>query len=863
MPDDVGTALDPTPPPDFVVVQQDGEQARRHPGMPLKPVGAWATTAIYDPERASKSRAEDFVVDAPTYARRFGVLARDVEATFPGYAPDDPIVTKAGVSIPGMPGQFVATQVEGVFMAYVPESHRFKPIRIKSKAELHQFNESEYGRQKRLVESGGFGIDPFGDDPMGGGSQDSTRLLDTEFVPLMSGPFFKQLYIHDYLMMHSRAFEMVNHNALAAAAVKIMQRFTVGRGINYDIKDDACKQVFDEFWQRNNMRDIFRQMARDLPWQGELMLRFYEHARGKTGVRILDPSTCWEIVTDPEDFAQVYYYHFQWPCVHGTTKIACLDGTNPTIAELAARQATDGKSVWVYSYDHTQQRIVPGEASKIWKAGRKRCVEVELDNGEKIIASFDHPFMRRNGTYCKAEQLAVGESLMPLYRRTGYEEVWQPDADDGRWQATHKLVGDVIHGPKPSGTLIHHANDVRTNNHPDNVQYVKHGEHSRLHHALRRKNAAYDPNRVTMHQTMSRAAKRNWAAGTYDFLKQPRTGETKWRQRIAAGVKRSWQDPEKRIRRLIPLVKAVKASWQDPVKRRCRIDAIRVANQRRNHTVVAVRPVGMHTVYDMQVDKHHNFALTAGVFTHNTPYQIWTSGQIPVARYIIQEVPPTNILHVKINVSSQEKRGRSDFLPAMPWLKRFNDFYNGQTVKAVLEANLVFKIKIKGDQADVQNFLTNAALTELPPPGGTWVENEAVDLQPISAQLSAGRGSQGIGQQIAAIVAASLNLPNEYFNIEAGTGAARATALVRTDPAVKTIEDRQQVLKEVGEGIYDRVIADAILAKRLDRSKARRDPELQFGQGGDYGPNDDDSGRDDLDRTGRPTQRASLSRTRG
>ncbi len=34
--------------------------------------------------------------------------------------------------------------------------------------------------------------------------------------------------------------------------------------------------------------------------------------------RVLDASTCWEIVTDPEDIEQVYYYHFQWPCVGPT-----------------------------------------------------------------------------------------------------------------------------------------------------------------------------------------------------------------------------------------------------------------------------------------------------------------------------------------------------------------------------------------------------------------------------------------------------------------------------------------------------------------------------------------------------------------
>ncbi len=412
------------------------------------------------------------------------------------------------------------------------EVERWKPVHVKSFKEAKAYNDSVFGKSKRMMEAG-FGFDIGANAAPQTGFPDPTQLIDREYIPMMWGPFYKQLYIYDYLVMHARAFEMSNHNALAAAAIKMMTRFTLGRGISFNIKHKGARSVWNEFWERNQMKKALRQMARDLTWQGELLLRYYDQGNGTTTLKVIDPSSCWEIVTDPEDLDKVYYYHFQWP----------------------------------------------------------------------------------------------------------------------------------------------------------------------------------------------------------------------------------------------------------------------------------------------------------------TPYQIWVSGQIPVTKYVIAQIPPTNIQHLKINVSAQERRGRSDLLPAMPWLKRFNDFYNGQTIKSILEANLVYKIKVKGDQSDVDAISQDPKLTILPPPGGVWVENEAMELTSTTAILtSGGRSAMDIGQQIAAIVATSLNLPAEYFNI-AGGGGARATALVRTDPAVKTIEDRQQLLRETVEEMYDRVIQAAISAKRLDISAAREDPEAKPDEEFEYNTN--------------------------
>ncbi len=478
------------------------------PKLP-KPAGRWAVKIQYDPDDGFRQR--DFEVPTEEYVKRY----------------------QAREAIRPERGEPVNPGFYGVVMDPVYERRRFsrwKPVALNSLAEARTYFTIGSGRRKRFIEQ--FGIDSFGinDPDFTTPGLSPTRLIDAgEFVPLLAGPFYKQLYIYDYLLMHARAFQLVNHNALAAAAVKIMTRFTLGRGLSFHIKDDEARRVWEEFWERNRVRDKARVMAWDLAWQGELLVRYYEPPgrRGYLSMRPLDASTCWEVVTDPEDVDEVYYYHFQWP----------------------------------------------------------------------------------------------------------------------------------------------------------------------------------------------------------------------------------------------------------------------------------------------------------------TPYQVWVTGNIPVSKYIVQQVPPTNIQHLKLNVSAQERRGRSDLLPAMPWFKRFGDFYSGQTVKALLEANLVWKVKIKGDQADVDAFLSNPAFTELPPPGGMWIENEAVDLTAQSAVMTANRGSLGIGQQLASVIATSLNLPNEYFNIEAGA-PSRATALVRTDPAVKSIEDRQQRLKETLEEMYDRVQTAALMAGRISRRAARAEPDTGPGEDG-------------------------------
>jgi len=99
---------------------------------------------------------------------------------------------------------------------------------------------------------------------------------------------------------------------------------------------------------------------------------------------------------------------------------------------------------------------MPGKAHSLSLTRKSaKIIEVELDNGEKIRCTPDHPFMLRDGTYKEAGKLNAADSLMPLYRklstveehgRNGYEMYFDNAAN--RWLFTHWRVAETVYGTK-------------------------------------------------------------------------------------------------------------------------------------------------------------------------------------------------------------------------------------------------------------------------------------------------------------------------------------------------------------------------------------------------------------------------------
>jgi dCTP deaminase len=172
-------------------------------------------------------------------------------------------------------------------------------------------------------------------------------------------------------------------------------------------------------------------------------------------------------------------------CFSGDTRVALVDGSAPTLEEMAKRHER-GEMFWGYAL---------GEFGRIEVAlldvprftGRDSLLEIQLDNARTIRATPDHVFILRDGRRAAAAELRPGDSLMPLYRELirGYESLYQPL--NGHLWPTHRLadewnVRNGVYDDAP-GTHRHHRDHDRRNNNPWNIERMDAGEHIRHHNA--------------------------------------------------------------------------------------------------------------------------------------------------------------------------------------------------------------------------------------------------------------------------------------------------------------------------------------------------------------------------------------------
>jgi len=172
-------------------------------------------------------------------------------------------------------------------------------------------------------------------------------------------------------------------------------------------------------------------------------------------------------------------------CFSGDTRVALVDGTAPTLEEMARRHDS-GELFWGYSIGANGRLVVTLlDAPRF--IGRDSMLALELDNGERIHATPDHDFMTRDGRMVPASRLRPGDSLMPLYRQRhrGYEMAYQPI--NGHLLPTHRLADEwnLRNGiyADTAGTHRHHVDFDRRNNRPTNLTRMAAAEHVRLRNA--------------------------------------------------------------------------------------------------------------------------------------------------------------------------------------------------------------------------------------------------------------------------------------------------------------------------------------------------------------------------------------------
>ena len=142
---------------------------------------------------------------------------------------------------------------------------------------------------------------------------------------------------------------------------------------------------------------------------GEVMGKYHPHG----DVPIYDA-----LVRLAQDFAARYPLvqgQGNFGCFSGDTKIELYSGEQKTFAELV-EMAHKGLRAEVFTLDsHRNVRIKPMRAPRLVRRNDD-VVKVTLESGAEIVATLDHRFMLRDGTYREAQQLKAKDQLMPFSR---------------------------------------------------------------------------------------------------------------------------------------------------------------------------------------------------------------------------------------------------------------------------------------------------------------------------------------------------------------------------------------------------------------------------------------------------------------
>jgi len=352
-----------------------------------------------------------------------------------------------------------------------------------------------------------------------------------------------------------------------------------------------------------------------------------------------------------------------YDCVGPDTIIPLPDGSRPTIKELAEKYKNKPQErFYVFSYDHETDSIKLGKAYyPRKKKGTRVGYKVTFDNGQYIIGSIKHPFMMRNGEYKMIFDLKVGESVMPFYQKNyncRYNKYKTLYNFSKGWQSEHKIVAEQFNRPLKENEIVHHKNFKGYDNLPNNLQIMTGEEHTQFHSNYSKNVLWGQENYET--QLKKLLSNENYINRDFHHWNGERIGENN----PFFGESHSDESNEKRSKTLKEVfinrdqngnknpkyrndltieVLRVKAaahykqngkltSWGFVKELGCdysvlqnRLESNNIdwktfkheVESTLNHKIVSIESIGQIDVYDVTVEKYHNFA-TDSCFVKNT-----------------------------------------------------------------------------------------------------------------------------------------------------------------------------------------------------------------------------------------------------
>lgn len=337
---------------------------------------------------------------------------------------------------------------------------------------------------------------------------------------------------------------------------------------------------------------------------------------------------------------------FAYACCVKTTPVALLSGGSKPISRVRPGD-------WTWCWDGV--RYIPTKVKRVWKTGERECVRITMGAGpngggpkKTLTVTPDHLIMRRDGSFTPAGELKLGDRLMPFRRwtlpATGYSLI--DPMNTGARVPEHRYVLGVT---DPT-VHCHHLNGKRNDNRLVNLRRLTREEHDIEHVDVRR-------------AAVGKTNKKLWSKAN--------KAETNARLSAARVASPIWRAAATQVMDSVrPLAVAAKKAKQ--AAKRCRGcgEGLHMAKglckrcyhraynklyprKHRNHVVLSVEPVGVHEVWDMEVDHPaHNFAVADSVFIHNCAYG---AGELTVFESVRAEMPDMDFPTFQVCYSRYKK----------------------------------------------------------------------------------------------------------------------------------------------------------------------------------------------------------------
>jgi hypothetical protein len=189
------------------------------------------------------------------------------------------------------------------------------------------------------------------------------------------------------------------------------------------------------------------------------------------------------------------------PCFSGDTLIATADGR---VAVSIKQLADEGKDVPVYSFDPVTHEVsikwgrnprVTGYDQKLFRVHFQRPYADEF-----VDVTSNHKFMTTDGRTVLAKDLVAGDSI-PRFKKDAdeYVRVHVSFKEDKKRVSEHRMIAEFLWPEafaekfvdgkwngccKTNGVIVHHKDENKFNNLPDNLEVVTASEHSTHHNKV-------------------------------------------------------------------------------------------------------------------------------------------------------------------------------------------------------------------------------------------------------------------------------------------------------------------------------------------------------------------------------------------